>query len=337
MLIFAFVVYGVLIYTHLPNDASKQERIYLHPNLSDRYAQPYFVKLSDMKPNNVGYFTYPSSYNFSDSANAYQRFMLVRLPSWLGGEKNDISSYKAYSMLDIESHCLIKYWPQDGRMRIEDPCHSEMYRVMDGTSYFFGIKFMSKPVDNALPMLDLGVDDQGYIYVKPPKWEADKNGIVGDGRHISKDEILKTSMMLLQDYQNLTRSNINVPLELDNGRYFLIDVLYTKDGTGFRYTTNNATMITPGISIIYCNCTASSDKTLTSITQTWPTQVWKFDNKSIYSYTPYDEKLGYYEFLFYENGYRIGFDSKQTFSDGMKMLLDAFFNGARLSDLQQVG
>lgn len=335
-LAFAFIVYGVLVYESSKNNATPQERIYLHPDILDRYEQPYFVKISDMKPNSVGFFVYPSSYNYSDPANAYQRFMLIRMPSWLGGDKNDISSYRAYSMLDLESHCLIKYWPQYQRQNIEDACHFEMYRAIDGASYFFGIKFMSKPIENALPTLDLGVDDQGYIYVKPPTWTTDKNGIVGDGRNLSKEEILKTSETLLQDYQNITGSNINVPLELDGGEYFLIDVLYSKDGTQFRYTANTATTITPTILMSYCNCSASSDETLTSTTRTWPTQVWKFDDKTIYSYTPFDKTLGYYDFVFYENGYRISFDSKQNFSNGMKTLLDGFFNGTKMSDLKQI-
>ena len=37
---------------------------------------------------------------------------------------------------------------------------------------------------NALPNLNLGVDDQGYIYVKQPTFEFDKNGVIGAGRDV---------------------------------------------------------------------------------------------------------------------------------------------------------
>ena len=338
ILVLAFVVYGIVVYNSSKNDTTPQERIYLHPAILAQYDSPYFVKISDMKPNSVGFFMYPSSYNFSDSANAYQRFMLIRLPSWLGGDKNDISSYRAYSMLDLDSHCLIKYWPQDQRQRIEDPCHFEMYRAIDGASYFYGVKFMSKPVEDALPKLDLGADDQGYIYVKPPTWTTDKNGIVGDGRHLSKDEILETSKLLLQYYQNATHNNINIPLEIEDGKFFLVEVSHGKDETLFHYSPNNATTITPTIDITYCNCTALSDKTISYNYQSWNTQLWGIGNNSplYYSYSPY-EKADYTVFVFFKNGYRILYDTKLPFSDGMKTVLDEFFNGTSISQIQQVG
>src|SRR5579885_245951 len=336
MLFLFFVVYGILVYNSSKNDITSQERIYLHTDVFDKFGPSYFVKVSDMEPNSVGFFMYPSSYNYSDTANAYQRFMLIRLPSWLGGDKNDISSYRAYSMLDLDSHCLIKYWPQDQRQRIEDPCHFEMYRAIDGVSYFYGVKFMSKPVEDALPKLDLGADDQGYIYVKPPTWTTDKNGIAGDGRHMSKDEILRTSKLLLRYYQNATHNNIDIPLEIEDGKFFLVDVVYGKDVTFFRYSPNNATTNVPTIEISYCNCTALSDKTISYDYQPWNIQLWGIgDNTPLYySYSPYD-KADYAIFVFFKNGYRILYDTKQPFSDGMQTVLDEFFNGTSISQVQQ--
>ncbi|MGI0059899.1 MAG: hypothetical protein ACREBJ_09045, partial [Nitrosotalea sp.] len=224
ILAIAFVTFGIVVYSSPSNISHQNERIYLHLDFRDAYNIPKYVKLSDMEPNRMGFFAYPNSYNFSDSANAYQRFILIRLPTWLGGDMDNISSYRAYSMLDLDSHCMIKYWPQEQRQRIEDPCHFEMYRAIDGASYFFGIKGMSKPVENALPQLNLGADSDGYIYVKPPTWTVDKNGLVVDGRHLSKEQILKTSKELLLDYQKTSNSHVPFPLELDD-KTFLIDII----------------------------------------------------------------------------------------------------------------
>lgn len=335
ILVFAFVAYGILVYVSSKNNTTPHERIYLHSDILDRSDKPFFVKLSDMRPNSLGFFMYPSSYNFSNSENAYQRFMLIRLPSWLGGDKNDISSYRAYNMLDLDSHCLIKYWPEDQRQRIEDPCHFEMYRAIDGASYFFGIKFMSKPVEDALPKLDLGADDQGYIYVKPPTWTGDKNGIAGDGRHLSKEEILETSKLLLKYYQNATHNGINIPLEIEDGKFFLVDITYSQDKTQFRYSTSDVTTIAPTIEVSYCNCTALSDKTISYNYQGLNTKLWGIvNNSSLYYYSPYD-KANYTVFVFFKNGYRVLYDTEQTFSDGMKTVQDEFFNGINISQIKQ--
>ncbi len=66
-------------------------------------------------------------------------------------------------------------------------------------------------------------------------------------------------------------------------------------------------------------------------------QTWKIGNTPIYSRPNNIENglLKNYVFMFYQNGYQILFDSNTSFSDGMKMVMDAFFNGAKLSNLQQ--
>jgi hypothetical protein len=333
----AFGVYAVMVYSSPPTVSQENERIYLH---SLDYYNPWegYVKASDMEPNSFGVFMYPSSYNYSNPANAYQKFLLIRLPSWLGGDKNDTSAFRAYSMLDVESHCLLRYWPQDGRQNIEDVCHIEKYRPFDGASYFFGIKYFNKPVENALPELDLGTDNNGFLYVKPPTWTVDRNGLIGDGRHLSKDAILRSSQMMLQDYKDTAKNGINIPLEFENGTQFLIDITYSNDQTQFRYTTDSS--ISNYYSIItlrYCNCTKPSLQDIPYFSQK-NLQVWKFDDKLIYAlpahYGP--NNTIYYKFNFYENGCEVTFDPGKPFAEGIKLTLDALFNGTKLSDLQQI-
>ncbi|MDC8452089.1 MAG: hypothetical protein KGH87_04605 [Thaumarchaeota archaeon] len=338
IVVFAIVVYGIIVLTS-PSAISKQnDRIYLYPSAFTDSSTGY-VKVSDMKPNGFGYFMYPSSYNYSDSANAYQRFLLIRLPSWLGGDRDDISSYRAYSMVDLDSHCLVKYWPQYERQRIEDPCHFEEYRIIDGASYFFGIKILAKPVENALPQLDLGADDAGYIYVKTPTWTVNENGLVGDGRHLSKDQVLNSSRLLLEKYKSQSKIPISIPLFLEDGS-FLIDISYDVNKVHFRYTLDKPTLFTPSIDISYCNCTGLSTDYSSYHGMIKFAQAWQFGNNTVYSYNAYtsDKKnhLDLYAFEFYQNKYHVIFNSMMPFDQGMKSMLDIFFNGTKLSDIEQV-
>jgi hypothetical protein len=51
---------------------------------------------------------------------------LIRLPVWLGGDKDDVSAFRAYSAVDLALHCLVKYWPGElfniriGGLQFED-------------------------------------------------------------------------------------------------------------------------------------------------------------------------------------------------------------------------
>ena len=46
---------------------------------------------------------------------------------------------------------------------------------------------------NALPYLELSSDANGSLYVEPPVWTLDENGVVGVGRHMSMQEIREGS------------------------------------------------------------------------------------------------------------------------------------------------
>jgi len=39
------------------------------------------------------------------------------------------------------------------------------------------------PPTNAIPMLTLSADSGGQLYVEPPVWDVDHNGVIGYGRN----------------------------------------------------------------------------------------------------------------------------------------------------------
>ena len=101
------------------------------------------------------------------------------MPKDLGGGKDDISSFRAYSMYDIHIGCVVFYKPQ--YEKLEEPCHGDSFEPVNGVAVT-GFAILNKY--NALPNLDLGVDEQGYIYVKQPTFDFEKNGVIGAGRDV---------------------------------------------------------------------------------------------------------------------------------------------------------
>ena len=50
---------------------------------------------------------------------------------------------------------------------------------------FAGPAALQAPPSNVLPSLDLEVDDEGNIWIKPPNWTPSGNGVVGYGRFLT--------------------------------------------------------------------------------------------------------------------------------------------------------
>ncbi|MCA9828706.1 MAG: hypothetical protein KC444_10050 [Nitrosopumilus sp.] len=164
-----------------------------------------------MRPNSMEYFYYP---NPEDTTNrdAFQKFILIRLPEELGGGADDVSAFRAYSALSVSNHCLVKYWPDEGRKRLEDPCWGSMYRPIDGLMITGG-----KPVTNnapvALPFLDLSMDENGSLYVEPPVWAPRENGVVGVGRDMSLEDIRLGSRIVADSYQKTNPHHPSLPID----------------------------------------------------------------------------------------------------------------------------
>ena len=125
--------------------------------------------------------TYPATGDAALDAEAFRKWQFIRIPEELGGAKNDVSSLRAYSMICLHLWCLWKYWPDEGRKRGECPCHGSMYDVMSGTAYIGPASVQAAP-SNTLPKLSLEIDSDGFVFILPPKFNANDNGVIGYGR-----------------------------------------------------------------------------------------------------------------------------------------------------------
>ena len=135
---------------------------------------------------------YPKTDAPALNKEAFRTWQLIRLPKELGGDKNEASAFRMYSMVCLHLWCLWKYFP-----RVPDPsnpskmingngqcpCHGSMYDVLTGKAYE-GPASLQGPPSNVLPRLDLERDGDGNLWILPPNWSADGNGIVGYGRSL---------------------------------------------------------------------------------------------------------------------------------------------------------
>ena len=169
-----------------------------------------FSKVTTMKPNTMEFFYYP---NPEDTANrdVFQKFILIRLPEELGGGVDDVSAFRAYSSLSVGVHCQVKYWPDEGRKRMEDPCWGSMYRPIDGANMYPYPVMTDSPL--GLPYLDLSIDDDGSLYVEPPIWTMQENGVIGVGRTMSMQEIRHGSQILIDSYEKTNPGHPNIPVD----------------------------------------------------------------------------------------------------------------------------
>jgi hypothetical protein len=140
-----------------------------------------------------------------DKIDRYAYYNLIHLPEWLGGnDENSASAYRAYNAISLTQKCLARYWPQEGRMRIEDPCAGDAYRSWDGLAFggpagqgFSGGFIISRGTYQGLANLDLAVDSEGYILALRPDTSPDSNGIAGEGRVFSVEHLRESNQELI--------------------------------------------------------------------------------------------------------------------------------------------
>ena len=133
--------------------------------------------------NHAEVITYPKTGDRVLDGEAFRKWQFIRLPESLGGAKNDISSFRAYSMVCLHLWCLWKYWPEEGRKRGECPCHGSMYDPVTGTA-FAGPASLQAPPANTLARLNFETDSNGFMYISPVTWGVNANGVVGYGRFV---------------------------------------------------------------------------------------------------------------------------------------------------------
>ena len=131
--------------------------------------------------NHAEVITYPSTGDAALDAEAFRKWQFIRLPEELGGGKNDVSSVRAYSMICLHLWCLWKYYPEDTKKRGECPCHGSVYDATTGTAVAGPASVQAAP-SNILPELTLETDPDGSLFIMPPKFNANDNGVIGYGR-----------------------------------------------------------------------------------------------------------------------------------------------------------
>ncbi|QLH10853.1 DUF6438 domain-containing protein [Nitrosarchaeum sp. AC2] len=168
------------------------------------------ASIFNMKPNTMEYFYYPNPEKTNDR-DPFQKFILIRLPEEIGGNVNNTSSFRAYSAVSLTDHCLIKYWPQEQRQRMENPCRGDMYRPIDGLLISGADILTNTPI--ALPNLDLSSDADGSLIIETPKWTMQENGVISIGRQISLQEIRQNSQILIDSFAKNNPSFPQIPLD----------------------------------------------------------------------------------------------------------------------------
>jgi Rieske Fe-S protein len=161
------------------------------PNPSSASLEKAPVILPDGTQANVNTFptnhaeviTYPKTEDRVLNEEAFRKWQFIRLPEELGGSKNDVTAFRAYSMICLHLWCLWKYWPQENRKRGECPCHGSMYDPSTGTA-FAGPASVQAPPSNTLPNLNFETDANGFMYISPVTWGVNANGVVGYGRFV---------------------------------------------------------------------------------------------------------------------------------------------------------
>ena len=161
------------------------------PNPSSASLEKAPVILPDGTQANVNTFpinhaeviTYPKTEDRVLNEEAFRKWQFIRLPEELGGSKNDVTAFRAFSMICLHLWCLWKYWPEEGRKRGECPCHGSMYDPLTGTA-FAGPASLQAPPSNTLPQLNFETDSDGFMYISPVTWGVNANGVVGYGRFV---------------------------------------------------------------------------------------------------------------------------------------------------------
>src|SRR3972149_3450247 len=329
MILIGFVVVAMIIATVFgvfsTSPPVSRQVIHIHDDASLKLSNPNgLLKISEMRPNSMTWFWYPDPDRFKDR-DPFQKFLLIRLPDYLGGTVNDASAFRAYSALDPSSHCIIKYWPDEGRRRIEDPCGGSMYEPVGGHAIQIGGNPVLVSKNLALPYLKLSSDENDYLYVEPPIFTESKNGVIGIGRTISQQEIDITSKFIATREKQIrdAMEQFVVPNKFSTGHK--LDYI-SNDGI----RTNTAYYIVPDpkqfpilLYYEYCNCTKTAEL-LSDEESRSGSQLVELDGISIIAYP---KSMNYvsdihddYTFVFYNNGYKISLHTNQRLDPGLNLV-----------------
>ncbi|MDV3276915.1 MAG: Rieske 2Fe-2S domain-containing protein [Nitrososphaerales archaeon] len=131
--------------------------------------------------------TYPSTGDATlDAQNpdTFVKFELIRLPAGapFNGDAKDAAAFVAFSKVCVHLWCSPNYNPAPTHEQYECPCHGSIYEIPDGLAKAGPASQQPSPT-NAIPMLTLTADPNGDLYIEPPIWDVDHNGVIGYGRN----------------------------------------------------------------------------------------------------------------------------------------------------------
>ncbi len=169
--------------------------------------------LATFPPNSHWSITYPSSGDSTldaQNTDSFFKFDLIRLPAELGGDKKEAAAFVAFSKVCVHLWCSPNYGggpgenPSLGHRQYECPCHGSLYSVGEPTSLngktvsppvglaVDGPAAIQPPPTNAIPLLTLTVDSNGFLYAglynstekEGGTWDLNHNGVIGLGRYL---------------------------------------------------------------------------------------------------------------------------------------------------------
>ena len=161
-----------------PNQASLEKVPVILPDGSQANINSYPV-------NHAEVITYPSTGDTALDAEAFRKWQFIRLPKEFGGEKDEISSFRVFSMICLHLWCLWEYKGEDPlnpRNVGACPCHGSEYDVKTGTAFAGPASVQAAP-SNTLSKLDLEADSDGALWIMPPTFSVNDNGVIGYGRY----------------------------------------------------------------------------------------------------------------------------------------------------------
>ena len=168
-----FVSFGN--YMPNPNQSSLEKVPVILPSTNQQ------ANINTVELNTAEVITYPSTGDPALDAEAFRKWQFIRLPKELGGGKNDVTAFRAYSMICLHLWCLWEYKPN--REMGACPCHGSGYEPLTGKAIEGPASVQAAP-SNVLPLLNLEADADGLLYILPPKFNANNNGVIGYGRHL---------------------------------------------------------------------------------------------------------------------------------------------------------
>ncbi|MDG6990838.1 MAG: Rieske 2Fe-2S domain-containing protein [Nitrososphaerota archaeon] len=145
--------------------------------------------LTTFPPNDHWVVTYPTSGDPAVDANnpdTFQKFELIRLPTFLGGDSKKATDFVAYSKVCVHLWCSPNYNPAPGHMQYECPCHGSIYqlpqkdstgKLVDGGKAVAGPASLQAFPQNAIPMLTLQADANGDLWIFYPNADPAKTTV----------------------------------------------------------------------------------------------------------------------------------------------------------------